>query len=335
MKTFKSIKKAALFGGLLLVTTGLTAFIAVACSNSSNPAIAASTSLQFMDGTTSRKIIPNQNSVSVEPAVNFGGKDYTTAPSISGDFSTVDVNDQKAVAYFKNITSFSVWLQGYSLQIQNFLSSTPTLLPDINPGFDKLLDLACGLSAALNDGADTARLGLKSIDFTMDLRTSIDTNFTPYNATDDVGEKENKWLQTITGIELKYNWWTTNSANAVNWKPDNWDIENQNQSLWVNLPRKPKAAYSLGLQDLSFEWMQKSVKKDAIWIFDGLTSIADPTAAFKFATIASKQETQDVFTFLVEADKNRRGDVLNGSFYNFITSKDQATNLLNFIKTFK
>lgn len=336
MKTFKSIKKAALFGGLLLVTTGLTAFIAVACSNSSNPAIAASTSLHFKDGTIDRKIIPNQNSVTVEPAVDFDGTFYSTAPSVNADFENVSANDQKAVAYFKNITSFSVWLQGFSLQIQNFLSSTPTSLININQGFSKVLDLACGLSATLNDGVDTARLGLNSIIFNMNLKKSIDDKFKEYNGTNDVTETaENKWTESITGINLKYNWWTTNSSNAINWQPDNWDVQNQNQSSWVNLPSKPKATYTLGLEDLSFEVIQKSVQKDNIWIYDGITKIVEPENAFKFSTISTKKETQDVFKFLVEADQNRRGDILNGSFYNFITSKEQQPNLLNFVKIFK
>lgn len=348
MITFKSIKKTALFGGILLVTTGLTAFIAVACSNSSNPAITASTSLFFIDGTDTngqpitRKLTPGSVSFSVEPAVEFGGDKYTSSPSVSGDFSSIKVNDQKAVAYFRNITNFGSWLHGFTLQIQNFLSAAPNNLVNIDPAFAaKVYDLACGLSAPLNDGADTARLGLNAVNFTMDLKASIDKNFKPYNATDDIGKDvENTWKETITGVNLKYNWWTTNSSNAINWQPHNWDVENQNKTLWHNLNSVPKAQYLLELNNVSFDVIQKTVEKDAKWIYDGKTSIVDPAAAFQFyktnpGDLLTKQQTEDVAKFLRIADQNRRGDILNSSFIGFITSKDQESNLHNFIKIFK
>ncbi|MGL4948044.1 MAG: hypothetical protein ACRC42_01520 [Mycoplasma sp.] len=314
MKISKSKKKILLFGALLIGVTAMSSTLVVACSNSSSPTIAIATEFKITDGTVideeTKQEIPfvytltrsSATSIKIDKEITFSNElpddydgelkpteSFNTVPAMSNDFTKNSLAKQKAYNYFSHINNFSMWLQSMSNYIQDFLTATPTLLTDIDVRFEekldanadiKIKDLSAGLSTTLNEGANTARLGLHSVEAKLNLHDEIDnqteeSEFIGYDKKQWISEDvlfdydeekktysilkdEYKFNSEITDIKMNYNWWTTDSSNNVYWKDSKWNVEDQNQDFWSVLISKgfakPQSEYVLGLNNMSFKW---------------------------------------------------------------------------------
>lgn len=339
---FKLNKKIFILGSILVTTLAATSLVVVSCSNTSNPTIAASVTFKMTENTLPEPytvVIANGVS-SVNPAVEFDGEKFTSIPVVPADFTTLSHAAQKAVAYFTSLNNVVIWMQSLSFQVQNFLSASPLQMRDHTPKFSTdALDLGFGLAATINEGVDTARLGLREIQFNSNLWQNANKITKGDKEVKVDSDPENIKSNMLESINLKFNWWKTNSANNVLWQSDTWDVQNQVLNAWkyfIENGHSPKPVYNLKFSNLNFDakelWSKNDVDGLITYSPTGKVEILNPSHAFKFTNITADLDgslSQNVFNFLIQADKIRRGDLLNQEFWPYITDKAQEENMNN------
>ncbi|MGL4951227.1 MAG: hypothetical protein ACRC4M_05370 [Mycoplasma sp.] len=359
MKIKKQTKKLMIFGSLLLVTTAVASTVAVACSNSSNPSIAVATSFMMTDGSHSFKLSrTSSTAISSNEKIPFTNADatvenFTSAPSMNSDLSKNSLAKQKAYSYFAILNNFTLWLQATANNVQDFISATTRNLISINSDFGKkldsasdyrVLDLSGALSANLNDGKNTARLGLRSVDISLDLHNSIESNLLAFEAEKDKDkayvDAVSQYTVSASNIKMNYEWWSTNKKNEILWKGPSFDINSQDLTYFKNLMspeigcKKPIATYGLGIDNIGFKWKNAYATKDenklkgfySAGVAEFVT--VDETKIFKTTTLDEKQ-LDSLSNFFAEAIKRKQGDVVNAHFIDYVKSSDNASNVQN------
>ncbi|MGL4951699.1 MAG: hypothetical protein ACRC4L_01800, partial [Mycoplasma sp.] len=296
MKISKSTKKIVLFGSLLLVTTAIASTVAVACSNTSNPEITTAAIFNVIDeGSTGKDEAgvdkggqytvnrSSNGSISISPSIVFSNEEgedkyYSAYPSFSS-FESASVTDQKAATYFAILNYYTFSLHNLSIQYQDFLTASTTGLATLSNEFDreiqdeyKLKDLSAALSTTVNEGKDTARLGLRSIDLNLgDMYKQIESEkYDYFKKVEDAAKPTDEDLTStikVSDVKFNYEWWSTDKKNKVHWKGSNWNINDQNLMFWKvfldNGYAAPSASYSLSLEETLFQWKNVYKTDDA------------------------------------------------------------------------
>lgn len=353
----KPLTKLLVLGSVLVLTAALSTTLVVACSSTSNPAITTAATYNYTENGATQKItISTDAKIDVRPGISFKNKDgadsklYNTAPAIV-DFSKTTIEDQRAFSYFFLMTNFITWLQAYAYNVQNFISASPIVLPTLNPKFNKeadvttppennvynynLKNIAAALSTTINDGRDTARLGLKEVSFNSNFQTLVNdpSYLVAYDASVALPAAPSNYIENVVSdISFQYNWWTT-GGNNVSWKADNWDVDSQNLTAWKEYKRlgfdAQQPFYKLELANISF-WSQSKYAEDKekkTFYPAGFLEVRDPSNAFNFSGLTNVV-TGEMSTFLVEADKRRVGDLVNQSFFNYVNERPEMVNNL-------